>query len=1105
MHRSRSRLTLFAACAFVGTLLLPPAGASAQEALPQPRLNSIFPLGGKAGTEVELTVAGDAIEGAQQLVASHPSISAAPLMTKPDRFFPEPRAAENKFLLKIGADVPPGVYELRVANRMGVTNARSFAVGDVPETLEAEPNEDAETAGELAVNSIVNGACDARGFDVYKFKATKGQRLILHCAAQRLDAKTDPVLTLRDVAGTVLGRAHDAVRLDPVLDFTAPADGDYFVAVNDFLYSGGEEYAYRLSVSTGPWIDFVDPPVASPGAASKHTLYGRNLPGSAPADELTGTDGRPLEKLVVSIQAPADPAAAPPAVDTLIRPAEAAVPSFTYRLQSPAGVSNAVRVVLYDAGGARPASATPAAPVTPGAPNAPAAPVIPGAPVTAGAPNAAATPAAPVTPADPVTPGAANAPALPFTPEREPNDSPGKAQALTLPAQILGRFARANDRDWYTFTAKKDEQLWIEVTSQRLGLPTDPSLLVQFAQLDDKGKPAVDEKGKPVIQDVAQGDDQPRPGIDPNNEMDPRRRIVSDDPALLFTAPQDGVYRLLVKDLYGSTQGHPSFVYLLTVRPARPDFSLVALLPRLNADQAAVYPGGAVLRKNGSIPVEVIAFRREGFDGAIRVSADDLPAGVTAPAAMIAPWSDTTTLTLSAAADAAPTLAAVNVVGQATINGAEVTRAARALEVVSKPAEGNNKPPTRVVGQLALAVRDDVPAAPASVVAGTPGTPIRMARGGKISVPVKVARAADFAGALTLTPVGLAPQMTAQPLAVEAGATDKTLDIELTAEAPSGPFTFVLQGDPVVKYTRSPEVAAQAEADKVRAAQVTAESQAALPVAQQAAQLALQNQQQAAALLATATQQRDAATTALQQATAAMQAADQQAAALKAAAEAATPQSTQAADAAVKAAADEAVKVKAATDALAVMEKARADAEAALATATAASEAAAQAAMKTQQELTEATQFQQLADQRAVAATQLAQPKDVKFPLSSPPVAIEIVPAPFTLTVPAVTVKAGVAEPVALPLTAAPEFGFADAITFELVPPEGVSGVIFGDNGNTLPPGAAQGNLMIRADAAAKPGDHAFQLRARYKFNNKDLFVELPLTVTVTPADPAPK
>ena len=33
---------------------------------------------------------------------------------------------------------------------------------------------------------------------------------------------------------------------DPLIDFEAPADGDYVVGLYDFIYAGGGDYYYRL-------------------------------------------------------------------------------------------------------------------------------------------------------------------------------------------------------------------------------------------------------------------------------------------------------------------------------------------------------------------------------------------------------------------------------------------------------------------------------------------------------------------------------------------------------------------------------------------------------------------------------------------------------------------------------------------------------------------------------------------------------------------------------------------------------------------------------------------------------------------------------------------
>ena len=70
-----------------------------------------------------------------------------------------------------------------------------------------------------------------------------------------------------------------------------------------------------------------------------------------------------------------------------------------------------------------------------------------------------------------------------------------------------------------------------------------------------------------IFQDVLSTDDQTRTW---DNLADPRRKISCDDPAVLFTAPSDGSYRILVQDLCGSAQGDPRLFYLLTVRPPQP-------------------------------------------------------------------------------------------------------------------------------------------------------------------------------------------------------------------------------------------------------------------------------------------------------------------------------------------------------------------------------------------------------------------------------------------------------------------------------------------------------------------------------------------------------
>src|ERR1700733_5426034 len=70
--------------------------------LPAIRLDTVFPPGGKAGSEVKVTIAGADLEEVDGLHFSHPGITATHAK------------AGNDFVVTIAADVPPGIYDARV-------------------------------------------------------------------------------------------------------------------------------------------------------------------------------------------------------------------------------------------------------------------------------------------------------------------------------------------------------------------------------------------------------------------------------------------------------------------------------------------------------------------------------------------------------------------------------------------------------------------------------------------------------------------------------------------------------------------------------------------------------------------------------------------------------------------------------------------------------------------------------------------------------------------------------------------------------------------------------------------------------------------------------
>lgn len=335
------RVRTMARCALRVAFCLAASGglnvASAQ--LPAARLSAIQPAGGQAGTSVEVTIAGADLEEVNRLHFSHPGITAAQ-KTQPVEGQEEPQPVANVFIVQTAEDTPVGMYELRAIGKYGITNPRAFAVGDRAEVAEVEPNNGLSQFTEVPLGCVINGRCDpARDVDCFRFPATAGQRVVIDLWAERIDSRLDGVLQLFDADGRQLALDRGTYGRDPFIEFTAPADGNYLVRVHDAQYGGGVDFVYRLSIGVTPHIDFVFPPAGMAGSKQTFTLYGRNLPGSEPAEGVS-VSGRPLERLTVEIDLPAE--ADRLTSDSRVGPAGAFLDGMNYRLATPAGSSNPV-------------------------------------------------------------------------------------------------------------------------------------------------------------------------------------------------------------------------------------------------------------------------------------------------------------------------------------------------------------------------------------------------------------------------------------------------------------------------------------------------------------------------------------------------------------------------------------------------------------------------------------------------------------------------------------------------------------------------------------------------------------------------------------------
>ncbi|MFO0825841.1 MAG: hypothetical protein U0792_22430 [Gemmataceae bacterium] len=322
MRRLLFGLLTLIACG-TATAQQPPPG------LPTPRIQNVFPAGAKAGPpqmtrafgavlkcDHDVVIIGTDLDEPEKLYFSHPGIKGeylAPRIPVDPKKKDMPKANANgphKFRVTIAPDVPPGIYDLRVVGKYGVSNPRAFVVGSLKEVLEQEPNNDVPEAQRVELGTTINGVLTSgTDVDYSVFTGKKGQRVIVSCLASSIDARATPMIEIFDVSGRKLVTNRNYNDGDALADVILPEDGDYLIRLFQFAYQGGgPDFVYRLSISTGPWIDAVFPPIIEPRKPAQVTLYGRNLAGSQPADGYT-IDGRPLEKLAVTITPPADPAA----------------------------------------------------------------------------------------------------------------------------------------------------------------------------------------------------------------------------------------------------------------------------------------------------------------------------------------------------------------------------------------------------------------------------------------------------------------------------------------------------------------------------------------------------------------------------------------------------------------------------------------------------------------------------------------------------------------------------------------------------------------------------------------------------------------------------
>ena len=383
--------------------------------LPSPRLDRIAPIGAAIGGKIELEIAGADLEE-PTVVFDHPGISATRIEGK-----------ERYFQVTVSNEVPEGTFDCRVVGKYGISNPRLFGVHrGMMDVAEVEPNNSQSTAQSIRVNDVVFGMSDSNELDVFKIHFDQGLRVTIDCSAGRIDSMLDGTLIVVDAQGKQLAASSDYFGRDPMIDFTAPATGDYWIVLHDLSYRSG--LPYRLMVTTRPYVENIFPRVVQEGREVSFNVLGRNLGvGSRETTkvlqernllEASYNSRSPVQVLefgkFLFLEHPTQHSVVPTAATCTvngwqIRPEFEGVPAV-----------NAMNVMSID---------------------------------------------------------------LPVTEEIESNqqDAP---QQVELPVVVSGRFDAPRDADWYTFLAPENGNYNIDVYCERIAGQADPYVVL----VDEQGK-----------------------------------------------------------------------------------------------------------------------------------------------------------------------------------------------------------------------------------------------------------------------------------------------------------------------------------------------------------------------------------------------------------------------------------------------------------------------------------------------------------------------------------------------------------------------------------------------------------------------------------------
>ena len=213
------------------------------------------------------------------------------------------------------ANAQPGWRSLVGYGGGGISAPRPFEVTKAPHTPEPlyipphRKQPEVALADARTKDVVLDGQILPGSTDTFRLLLAAGKRYALRVTARELqpyigDAVPgffNPILTLKDDKGYIVAVADDAERFrpDPILEYTAPKEGIYWLEIHDLLYRGRADFVYTIAIGAAEKQPkrAADGVVSKPGVVStkKFTI---DAPGPRVLEVTARRNGSPLDPVL---------------------------------------------------------------------------------------------------------------------------------------------------------------------------------------------------------------------------------------------------------------------------------------------------------------------------------------------------------------------------------------------------------------------------------------------------------------------------------------------------------------------------------------------------------------------------------------------------------------------------------------------------------------------------------------------------------------------------------------------------------------------------------------------------------------------------------------